>query len=263
MLDQRFLDTVKPLLAVGMGTEHAAMLLYALVRMTRPRSVLEVGLGYTTPFLLQALADNAQEWQADLAVLQSARNMDARRDLLLPAHFVKPYRPKLIAIDDFSAAGSSAKRVVDAAKALALDSFLVQISGDFRGRSGAIDDAHKPFDFIWFDCGGDEEYVDFLSEYWSQSAADCVVALHFTYQWQEIEVAQHGGVFTDIGLAPGAILAELQRQHRQAGVDTHFEILTIVEPHKTRQGSVTLLRRHLNQRAATPESLARPFCINR
>ena len=91
MLDQRFLEAVKPLLAVGMGTENVAWLLSSLIRLTRPRSILEVGLGYTTPFLLKGLADNTQEWHEDLDILQSGRHLDARRDLLLPGHFVKPY----------------------------------------------------------------------------------------------------------------------------------------------------------------------------
>ena len=261
MLDQRFLETVMPLLAVGMGTEHVGLLLYSLVRMTRPRSVLEVGLGYTTPFLLKGLADNTEEWETDLEILQSGRDLDVRRDLLLPGHFVTPYQPKLIAIDDFSAAGSSASRVLAAAKTLALDDYLVQITGDFRGRSNTIDEKHKPFDFIWFDCGGPEEYVEFLKEYWAQSASSCVVALHFTYQWQEIEASDKANTATDVGLAPGPVLAELQRQHTEAGVDVNFEILSIVEPHKTRQGSVTLLRRHRDPRGVSLETLETTFRV--
>lgn len=263
MLDQRFLDTVKPLLSVGMGTENVAWLLYSLIRMTRPHSVLEVGLGYTTPFLLKGLADNAKEWYADLEVLQSGRHMDARRDLLLPGHFVKPYNPKLIAIDDFSVPGSSATRVLEAAKRLALDSFLVQIAGDFRGQSKAIEEQYKPFDLVWFDCGGPEEYIEFLREYWFHCASQCLVALHFTYQWQEVVSGEDPQIGTDIHLAPGAVLTELKRQHIQAGVDAHFELLSIVEPHKNRQGSVTLLRRHLDRQTASPENLEGTFVLER
>jgi len=262
MLDQRFLDAVKPLLAVGMGTENMAWLLYSLIRLTRPRFVLEVGLGYTTPFLLKALADNTQEWREDLGTLRSARHLDARRDLLLPGHFVKPYRPKLIAIDDFSSAGSSAARVLETVKQLALESFLTQIEGDFRGRSEFIDETYKPFDLVWFDCGGPEEYIAFLREYWSQCSSQCLVALHFTYQWQEVVTGKDRQTGTDIALAPGAVLTEIKRQHVQAGVDAHFEILSVVEPHKTRQGSVTLLRRQFDLQAAAPQSLDGTFFLD-
>lgn len=43
------------------GTEHMAPLLYSLVRMVRPMRVVEFGSGYTTLFVLRALADNARD----------------------------------------------------------------------------------------------------------------------------------------------------------------------------------------------------------
>ena len=42
----------------GMGTESAAPFLRSLVRMIRPYRILEVGAGYTTPFLLEGLELN-------------------------------------------------------------------------------------------------------------------------------------------------------------------------------------------------------------
>ena len=39
----------------GMGTESVAPFLRSLVRMIRPYRILEVGAGYTTPFLLEGL----------------------------------------------------------------------------------------------------------------------------------------------------------------------------------------------------------------
>lgn len=81
-LDPRFYRAVEPLYFSGMGTEHVAPLLYTLARMTRPRSVLEVGLGYTTPFLAQALQDNVAEFESDRRIL-AAPGADEERQLLL------------------------------------------------------------------------------------------------------------------------------------------------------------------------------------
>ena len=39
----------------GMGTENVGALLRSLVRMVRPNRILEIGAGYTTPFLLEGL----------------------------------------------------------------------------------------------------------------------------------------------------------------------------------------------------------------
>ena len=42
----------------GMGTENVGAFLRSMVMMLRPKRVLEIGAGYTTPFLLEALINN-------------------------------------------------------------------------------------------------------------------------------------------------------------------------------------------------------------
>jgi len=44
-------------------------------------------------------------------------------------------------------------------------------------------------------------------------------------------------------LLPGSILNEIKRQQAQQGIRSTFEVLSLVEPHKIRQGSVTMIRR--------------------
>ena len=44
-----------------MGVENMGPLLYSLIRFVKPRRILEVGAGYTTLFILQALKDNEAE----------------------------------------------------------------------------------------------------------------------------------------------------------------------------------------------------------
>ena len=64
LVDPTFLKLVKPLYDLHMGAENLGPTLYALVRFTKPARILEVGAGYTSAFLLQALADNAAELEA-------------------------------------------------------------------------------------------------------------------------------------------------------------------------------------------------------
>ena len=45
---------------MGMGTENVGPLLRTLVQMIRPQRILEVGAGYTTPFLLDGLKANEE-----------------------------------------------------------------------------------------------------------------------------------------------------------------------------------------------------------
>ncbi|MFO0754952.1 MAG: class I SAM-dependent methyltransferase [Byssovorax sp.] len=52
------------------GTEHMAPFLYSLVRMVRPMRVVEFGSGYTTLFVLRALADNKKEIEEERRALK-------------------------------------------------------------------------------------------------------------------------------------------------------------------------------------------------
>jgi len=53
-----FLERTSALYSPGYGTEHMALVVHAAVRFIRPETVLEIGVGYTTPFILRALEDN-------------------------------------------------------------------------------------------------------------------------------------------------------------------------------------------------------------
>ena len=76
------------------------------------------------------------------------------------------------------------------------------------------------FDFVWFDCGGSKEYEDFFSEYWN--ICSYYVICHFTY--------------TD-----GHPNENLEAILKSAEGNP-FRI-DIIEPHKIRQGSLTILKK--------------------
>ena len=59
-----FLRITAPLYDLHMGCENMGPMLYTLVRFLKPRRVLEVGAGYTSIFILQALADNLEEMRS-------------------------------------------------------------------------------------------------------------------------------------------------------------------------------------------------------
>lgn len=239
-LDADFYKAVEPLYYPGMGTEHVAPLLYSLVRMTRPRSVLEVGLGYTTPFLAQALMDNAREFATDRHILANPGEDDERRLVLAEEYFHSDYLPMHHAIDDFSDESSSGKEALQVIEALDLRSMVQVHEGDFRGLSQQMSQSAFPLDFVWFDCGGLPEYVDFIEEYWRLISPDHgVLLLHFTYS--RLSFVRDG--VQHVALMCGPVANEIKRQQMHAGVDAGFEVLSLVEPHKRRQGSVTMIRK--------------------
>ena len=67
----------------GMGTELMAPLLYSLVRFVRPQTILEIGLGYTTPWLAKGIEDNGEI------------HLDGNADM---NYFKKPYNPQMIGL---------------------------------------------------------------------------------------------------------------------------------------------------------------------
>lgn len=245
MLDRTFTDAVEPLRSPDLGTEHVAGLLYSLVRMARPRSLLEIGLGYTTPFLLQALYDNIAEVTEDRRRLRRGDPGDPRLDVLRPEALERDYAPALLAVDDLSDSDTTAGAVPRVIKALGLDHLYVLHHGSFRGMTATLGPPAVPFDFVWFDCGGPQEYADFLMEYWPHIEPDGgILLLHFTYwHWPTVRHRRDGAPIAPGALEPSPMLREIKRQHGRLGLDAHFEIASVVEPHKSRQGSVTLIRR--------------------
>jgi predicted O-methyltransferase YrrM len=219
MIDKDFLSGVADLYSRSMGTELMAPLLYALIRSTRPRTVLEIGVGYSTPFILRALADNAADF---------ARERDAVPDdhVLLASYFEREHAPVLHAVDNMAHADSTAPRVVETVARLELSSFLRLHQRDFRGFSEVMDPEALPFDLIWFDCGALNEYSDFLAEYWDLvNPSGGMILLHSTLTNATIH---------------GVILRLKLRQATQSFND--FELLSLLEPHKRVQNSVTLIR---------------------
>ena len=67
-----FLAAVAPLYDAHMGAENLGTALYALIRFAKPGSVVEIGAGLTSAFILQALADNDAETRAIRAVEKTA-----------------------------------------------------------------------------------------------------------------------------------------------------------------------------------------------
>lgn len=239
-LDTRFQETVAPLFVTGMGTEHVGPLLYHLVRMTKPRRALEVGLGYTSPFLAQALADNAVEDRDDRRIVAEAPADDMRRNLLRDEYFREARAPRLHAIDDHSGEGSSAPAVLATLDSLGLSDIVHVHKADFRGYAAKLDRADLPLDFVWFDAGGPLEYIDFLAEYWPLiSQNHGLLLLHYTY-WHLTTTYQGREVSS---MLCGSIANEIKRQQLRAGTAARFEVLSLLEPHKTRQGSVTMVRK--------------------
>ena len=186
-----------------MGTESVGPLLRSLVRMVRPNRILEIGVGYTTPFLLEGLEKN-EELLDDGSECFNKEYVKNHKE---------NYDPKFVIIDDIS--------LGEVKKDFNIDSKYVEfIEGKFQGKSQKLFDTYGLFDFVWFDCGGYPECTAFIEEYWD-ICTDYVI-FHYTYTFQMPNL-RLGSV---MGLATG-----------------NPQRIDILEPHKDHQGSVTILKK--------------------
>jgi len=211
MFDQIKVDEDKPSMPFedcfqeGMGTEQLAPLLYSLIRFLRPQRILEIGLGYTTPFLVEGLENNEQ------------LHIDCNADI---EYLKQPYNPKIICIDDMSDKVSSASQ---AALKYKNNKYVTVIESFFQGKAQDIKDKFGMIDFAWFDCGGTKEYGEFIKEYLPICSG--YVLFHYTYYKGK---PNHN--FTEI---KNYISSE------------HWEQINMIEPHKYRQGSFTMIKRKM------------------
>lgn len=250
MVDADFLQIVDPLRDPGYGTELMGPYLYSLVRSTRARTVVEVGSGYTTPFMLKALADNAADFEADVtrfrkktdrlaaaiagggstpATDDPERERAYQRWLLDepvwadPCFYARAYAPRLYAFDNYSQEGP-APRVGAIAATLGVSHLLRFTNVDPIGHSAVVEEQYRPVDLMFNDA---ENYRAFANEYWQLlNPGGGLMVFHNT-------------------LGVSAIQDDLMdaASRWQADHPGVLELLTIDEPHKLYQGSFTMLRR--------------------
>ena len=95
-----------------------------------------------------------------------------------------------------------------------------QFSGKFEGQSKKLLGEYGQFDFVWFDCGGTVEYTSFMSEYWDICCG--YIFFHYTYS----------------NNIPNSNLKAILD-----GSSGDSFRMDIVEPHKKRQGSITIMKK--------------------
>jgi tetratricopeptide (TPR) repeat protein len=191
----------------GMGTENIGGFLRALAQMVRPNRILEIGAGYTTPFLLEALINNERVFNDGNLDEAYFKNYD--------------YAPKLVVIDDMSLDDLMIKPGMNN---LITSKYIDFIEGKFEDKADLLLNKYKNFDFVWFDCGGTTEYEIFMDQYWHLCSG--YVLFHFTYSNGKPN-SNHNALLDKIIGNPS--------------------IFDIVEPHKNRQGSITMINKHLSK----------------
>ncbi len=193
-------------------------------------------MGYTTPFLAATLA----ELEADAAAESSglARKtrpyienghelddswLDMEPALLSPHFYARPYRTQFVAVDDLSIADSSAAQVGEVLRELGLDDRVTVVNASLRDRIDLLPRDFTPIDLAWVDAW---ECLYFFDYFWDLINPDGgLVVMHYLMTYPE------GEAILDY-------IAKVQRAH-----PGELEMLSLLEPHKLTQNSITMLRR--------------------
>ena len=246
------------LLNPGMGTENVGPLIYNLIQIIRPEKVLEVGLGYSTALIAEGLSKLKTDFEKErksLSNFYSHKKYINKDEIsyiknLNPEYYLKSYRPIHICIDDFSIENSNAKLVLDELKKNDLLEQIFLIKSDFRKKSKEIQNKFGKINFIWFDCGGPLEYQDFINEYWNIVENDGYLLFHFTFSYS-FEIS-------DFEKNPEDKMSKMIKNENYNFIyekikndlylflnkkKMKYEVISIVEPHKQKQSSITIVKK--------------------
>jgi len=236
IFSESFRASTEKLKGPAMGTEVVAPLLSLLIQFARPRRVLEVGMGYTTPFIAATLAGLEQRIRTESRALVEKtrphldRGIDLNDDwlyaepaLLAPTFYREPYRAEFVAVDNLSIAESSAPTVREVLHELALHDRVTIINADLRDCLKLLPEGFTPIDLAWVDAW---ECLYFFDYFWELiNPHGGLVVMHYLMTYPEGE-----SILDYIGKVQQARPGEL-------------ELLNLLEPHKLIQNSITVLRR--------------------
>lgn len=228
LFSSTFMNHIKPLYNPHMGVENVGSFLYSLCRLTKARTVVEIGAGFTTLWILQALKDNDEEMNR-IEALSNAGNATLLNTAWVPVSSIQNYKrrkPSLLCIDNCLHQRETATGAGALAKNLGLSGYLNFIKGDAYD----MQFESKSVDLLWCDFGVGSRMREFVSGAWDSINPGGFLVCHSTLtnsntrEWLEAVRRKEGAHVT--GIPPEEVTE-----------------LSLLEPTKTYQNSITVLQR--------------------
>lgn len=244
MLSSLFLHHVQPLYNPHMGVENAGPMLYSFVRFTKCKTIVEVGAGYTTLFLLQALKDNEEEMKriVDLEEEGRLRMLDYPfgtprvKEWAASSSDSSP-SSSLLCIDNCEHQRETASSAVNVARICGLDNYLTFLKGDAFDALDTHFSQVESIDLLWCDFGVGSRMKEYASNVWKYIRPGGFLVCHSTItnqrtrEWLE-------GVRLGKGVEETGIPAD------------EYAELSLLEPHKRFQNSMTILQKRVGKDGA-------------
>ena len=225
-----FLSEVQFLYDIHMGVENMAPLLYTLVRFLKVKSLLEVGAGYTSVFLLQALSDNDVEAkQYERSLVEKKCTVDGQPWCVRPGITSHQASPALLhCVDHMGHAHTTANQVAHASQKLNLEEYLVLHDIDFWDF-----ELKESVDFIWLDFAAGDKLDQVFQKWWPHLQDGGYVLCHstltntLTRNWLEKMRGQ----------------SEKQVDSEAGGEEFIFHHISFLEPFKMFQNSFSIFQK--------------------
>ena len=207
-----------------------SLLLYAVVRFHKPKRMLEIGSGYTSVFMLQALRDNDIELDAFQKRHREAPSSFPKHTWVVPSEVNGYHHGRLTCVDNLGHKSTTAAALVAVAEELGLGDHLEFEEGDAFEHARVLEEEGEVLDLLWVDFGDGDRLDEFFELYWNL-------------------VKPSGGLIlvhsTCTNSSSKSWLAALKcksRDKSSSGMGL-FDVLSLLEPHKMRQNSVTMIQR--------------------
>ena len=228
VLDTAFLHHVESLYNPHMGVENLGPFLYAWIRFTKVRKIVEIGAGYTSLWILQALRDNDAE-------LDGIRKLGRTGACLLQdipwavPDIVESYdmeRASLLFVDNCRHQKETATGASAVAATLGLEEYL-----EFRvGDAFELELRQASVDLLWCDFGVGSRMADFCSTAWTSLRPGGFLICHST--------------LTNLGTRSWLEAVRGRKDKSLTGIppDEYVE-LSLLESHKRYQNAITILQK--------------------
>lgn len=224
-----YLERVRPLYDLHMGCENMAPQLYSMVRFLKVQNILEVGAGYTSIFLLQALHDNQLEIE-NLAKLNRAGQCSIDKQPYCVGQKLEEIHKRksiLHCVDHMGHAHTTANKVLEIAKDLNIDSHLQLHDIDFWEFDLQYEDEEEEIDFIWLDFAAGSKLNEVFNRWWGRLKNGGFILCHST-------------------LTNSMTREWLEDMRKRENNKWTFESVSFLEPHKYFQNSFSMFQKREN-----------------
>eukprot|EP00640_Fibrocapsa_japonica_P004157 CAMPEP_0113941874 /NCGR_PEP_ID=MMETSP1339-20121228/7713_1 /TAXON_ID=94617 /ORGANISM="Fibrocapsa japonica" /LENGTH=216 /DNA_ID=CAMNT_0000946155 /DNA_START=27 /DNA_END=677 /DNA_ORIENTATION=+ /assembly_acc=CAM_ASM_000762 len=199
-----------------------------MIRFTKVRNAVEIGAGFTTPWILQALKDNDVEME-DIKVLKDDGNCKLLNYPFTLEGIVDGYcaqRSSLLCIDNCLHQRETATGAGAVSKTLGLSEYLRFVMGDAYDMKFEA----ESIDLLWCDFGVGSRMKDFAKGAWKSIRPGGFLCCHST--------------LTNLGTRKWLEAVRRRAGEEETGIpEGQFVEISFLEPHKVYQNSITILQR--------------------